>query len=276
MKTSKLRIDYHFHPNLPKNNQRALKKCRYWWEKLKENNIQCLIITEHSYKNPRRAFELMDKARPKGFFCFPGMEYITKEGIDIIVFSDTPKIYGLDELKPFRLKYNDLVDFVLSKKNLFAFVTHPYILGTTSVIRNLNRKDYTKAVNLLGAVEISNSVYDNLEIIMKKIPFNIIFKQKLENIKKTRDLPKSDYPKDIKFLAAGSDATYTQELGNCFEIDLPKKEVPSNIFQYVAKNKGKGRVSVKEKKLNLLLLLQTASTVFNEFLIKVILRIKGV
>jgi hypothetical protein len=111
---------------------------------------------------------------------------------------------------------------------------------------------------------------------MKKIPFNIIFKQKLENIKKTRDLPKSDYPKDIKFLAAGSDATYTQELGNCFEIDLPKKEVPSNIFQYVAKNKGKGRVSVKEKKLNLLLLLQTASTVFNEFLIKVILRIKGV
>ena len=269
MDTVKLRIHYHFHPNISKNDTKALKKCRLWWEKLEENRINCIIVTEHSYKNPKRAFEFMNKARPKGCFCFPGMEYITKEGIDIIVFSNNQMIYGLNELKSFKLTYQELIDFVLSNDNLFAFVTHPYVLGTTSVIRKLNKEQYMKSVNMLGAVEVSNSVYDILEMVLNKFPFNILLKSKLENIKKTRNLPKSDYPKNIRFLAVGSDANYTKELGNCFEVIIPKKDVPSNIFQYVVRNKGRGKVSIKQKKFDLLLLLKTGLITFGEFLIKV-------
>lgn len=270
----KLRIDYHFHPNLPKNDENARKKCKNIWQKFQEKNIKYIVVTEHAYKNPKRAYNLMIKEKPENYFCFPGIECITKEGIDIIVFSNTSNIYNYRELKPFNLLYFELIDFVNSKNNLYAFVTHPYTLGLTSVINKLGEKVYIKSLNLLNAVEISNGAFDNLFFLISKFPLNFIFRSKLKKIIKSKNLPKSDYPKNIKFLVAGSDAHYAEEIGNCYEINYSGNLTKDSIFKIITNNLGGGKPYSERKKFSLILLLKTAFTASHEFFIKTILKNK--
>ena len=163
----KIRIDYHFHPNLSGNDKRAKKKCLALWQRFQKKGINAVITTEHIYKNPRRAYELMKKYKPEELFCFPGMEYVTKEGIDIVIFSDSENIYNYTELKTFKLPYFDLIKFVNSKDNLYAYVTHPYTLGLTSVVNKLGKEAYSRSTDLLDAVEISNGAFDNLFFLFR-------------------------------------------------------------------------------------------------------------
>jgi hypothetical protein len=269
----KLRIDYHSHPNLSKINSIALKKCKKWWRFFEKNKINCVLITEHAYKNPRRAFEFMNKTKPKGFFCFPGVECVTKEGVDIVIFSNNPKIYKLKQLAPLKTTYNEIIKLVCSKKYLYSYVTHPYTLGLTSVINKLGNKVYKDSVKKLGALEISNGAFDNLECFFRLFPLRFFFKSKLSKISLTKHIPKKDYPKPIKFLAAGSDAHFPEDLGNHFEINTPSKTISENkVFQLLSKNKGKGRVVIKNKKLQLFLLIISGLTSAHEFFIKLYLR----
>jgi hypothetical protein len=271
----KIRIDYHFHPNLSRNKQKAIKKCKKIWKKFQKKEINCVIITEHSYKNPKRAYDLMIKEKPKNCFCFPGVEYITKEGIDIIIFSLGKKIYDYKELKSFKTTYFDLIDFVKSKTNLFAFVTHPYTLGLTSVINKLGTKDYKKSLNMLNAIEISNGAFDNLYFFMNTFPFKYFFKTKIKKIIKTKSLPKSDYPKKIKFLSAGSDAHHVEEIGNCYEILYPKKINKNKMFKIISNNLGNGKVFYDTaKKQSVSLLLRMSFTTLCEYITKIIIKIK--
>jgi hypothetical protein len=55
----------------------------------------------------------------KGCHIFPGMEFLTSEGIDIIIFSKTQKIYHYAQLKPYHLTMSQTLDFV-SKHQLKA------------------------------------------------------------------------------------------------------------------------------------------------------------
>ena len=263
----KFRIDYHFHPNLPRSNKKALEKCKQWWKHFKKHNINCIVIAEHSYKNPKRAFELMNKTKPFGFYCFPGMEYCTKEGIDIILFSKTNKIYSIKELKTYNLNYKETINLVLKNKSLFSFVTHPHTLGLTSVIRKRSYTDYYKYVNILGAVEIYNGAFDNLSILLNMFPLNHLSKSKINAIKKNQELPKKDYPKKIKFLAAGSDAHQLIEVGSCYEVNA------KNAFEAVTNNKGKGKVSRRKNNFNMIVLIKAGVITFGEFLKKMTLKI---
>lgn len=272
----KFRIDYHFHPNISQNNEKAILKCKKSWANFKNNNINCVIVTEHSYKDPERAYKFMLKTMPRRKYCFPGMEYITKEGIDLVVFSYSEDIYRHQLLKPFRLSYFEVIDYVRDNHNLFAFVTHPYTLGLTSVIKILNHEKYKMSVDLLGAVEISNGAFDNLTPLLTKFPFCFLFKSKLDNIKKTQNLPKEDYPKRINFLAVGSDAHYVEDIGNNYAIDYneKKKILKNKAFEIVINNKGKAEVCIRNKKFSILHLLKTGITSLNEFMIKNYLRYK--
>lgn len=257
----KLRIDYHFHPNLPKDEKKAINKCKLWWENFKKNNINCIIVTEHAYKNAKRAFNLMNKTKPKGFFCFPGIEYVSKEGVDLVVFSNKSSIYSITKLnKPFSMSYLETLKLVKNTKDLFAFVTHPYTIGLTSVVRKLGDDIYRKALDTLGAVEISNGAFDRLFLLVN--PLRFILKSKIEGIKKTQNLPKEDYPKKIEFLAVGSDAHQFTEIGNYFEVNS------NNAFNAVSQNKGKGKIIRKKKKFNLNELMNGAVITLSEFLIK--------
>jgi hypothetical protein len=257
------RIDYHFHPNLPRNQKRALSKCKKWWKTLENININTIIVTEHCYKNPERAFKLMKETKPTNFFIFPGMEYLTKEGIDLIIFSQSEKIYNYKELKPYNLTFAETINFIL-KNNLASYITHPYTLGLTSIIPKLGQQKYSLYTNKLRAVEVSNSSLGNLYKLLKKPILKTLFSKKIKMIERNFNIPKEDYPKQIQFLAAGSDAHHPEELGTFVTINT----TPKDLFKRIITNK-KPLITIKEyHNVNYWLLLKTAITTFKEFMLK--------
>jgi len=261
----KFRVDYHVHPNLSRNNTKAVLQCKKWWEAVLADGLDCVIVTEHSYKNPKRAFELMNACKPEGVFCFPGLEYVTKEGIDIIIFSKDVSIY--EKFKSFELTYFEVVDLVKSNDKFFSFVTHPYTLGLTSVLSHLSREEYVESVNTLGAVEISNGAFDNLKCLLGKFPFGFLFKNKISRIGKNQSIPRIDYPRGIKFLAAGSDAHHPESLGRCLEVK------GDSVFEAIVGNCGDVKVITKDSVFDFLLLVKSGLTSLHEFLIKKKLRL---
>ncbi len=257
-----LRIDYHFHPNLPKSNKKALLKCKKLWQSFLKQGINCVVVTEHIYKGSKRAFEFMHKTKPKKVYCFPGMEYITKEGVDIVIFSKTAKIYKIPKLKPYGLTFDETVKLIKTNRDLHSYVTHPYTIGTTSIVNILGQKTYRNAVKELGAVEISNGAFDGFVKILKLFPFNIIFKSKLNYVLKTQNLPRKEYPKKAKFLTVGSDAHIASDIGNCAVTESKK-----DIFQSIVTSKNP-RIVRKKIVFNLFNLAINGLITLNEYLTK--------
>jgi len=253
-----LRIDYHFHPNLPKNNIKAIAKAKKIWNKFQEEKINCVFITEHSYKNPKRAYEIMQKTKPKNISCFPGIEYLTKSGSELILFSNSKKIYEIKELNNSVLPLDDLLKLI-KKNKICSFIPHPYHPGTCSIIENDGIKYYDELKEKIGSVEISNGSFDN--VLNLKINFKLL--KKYNYMKRSQNLPKKNFPKKIKFLAAGSDAHTIEEIGNCYEIKKTK-----NLFFSITNNLGKGKIIRKRRKFNLKLLIKTILISFDEFRIK--------
>jgi len=267
------RIDYHFHPNLPSNEEKAKEQCSEFWKKFKEKKIGCVIVTEHAYKNPERAYKLMKETKPEEIYLFPGIECITRDGVDLIVFSKEESIYKYRELTSFSLSYIDLVHFLHNHSELHGFVTHPYTLGQTSVVKKLGESAYLHSLNKLGAVEISNSSFNNVKPLLQKRGIRSFAHKKVNQINKVENLKHSLPPKDIKFLAAGSDAHHVEEVGNCYEVDDTASTI-DEAFKLVSYNRGRGRVIFENReRTSFSLLYKTGVTTFGEFLIKQKLRI---
>lgn len=268
-----LRVDYHFHPNLSVFNKLAINKCQKFWNKFVEQKINCIIVTEHSYRNPKRAYDFMLKTKPNNCFVFPGVEYITREGIDVVIFARTSSIYNIKELRSYKLSLDELVVLILSNKELFAFPAHPYTLGHTSIIKKLGYEKYAEFVNTLYAIEISNGVLDGAQFFMNK--FSRIFKSKLAKITKTQNIPKEDYPTCIKFVAVGSDAHYPIDVGYCYEIECNGHLLitEENIFEKITNNFGMGMAISSSKKSSMIHNLRTLINSLNESLIKILFKI---
>lgn len=270
-----INTDYHFHPNLPKDEKKAILKAKNCWKEFQKNNINCILVTEHSFKNPERAYEIMYKTKPKNCFCFPGIEYLTKSGSELILFSFDEKIYDISKLNKTLISIEEVID-VLKKpenKNIAFFIPHPYHAGTCSVINNKGYPFYKKVVNEINAVEISNGSYDVLNIFLELKFFKIIkkiFKKKSYFIKKTTTLPKKDYPKKIKFLACGSDAHVVSEIGNYYKIKIQNNKTitKKEVFKLISNNKGKGICIIKTKKLSLSGLLKISLISYSEYKMK--------
>lgn len=219
----KLKVDYHFHPNLSRFDFLADRKCQKWWTAVKSHKINCLLVTDHVYKNPRRAFAKIKQTCPADVIIFPGMEYITKEGIDIIIFSNDEKIYDYPELqKPFFLDYDQTINFVQNHADLFSYVTHPFTLGKTSVLKKLGEEKYFKYVEKLRSVEISNGAFENLVKLLKFFPFNLFSKRWLWWTDRNQSLPKEYYPTHPIMLAVGSDAHLPKDLDLHAEFEVEK------------------------------------------------------
>ncbi|MFH1522616.1 MAG: hypothetical protein ABIE43_02240 [Patescibacteria group bacterium] len=259
----KLNVDYHFHPNLPKNEKKAIRKCQKWWEIFQKNNINVVIVTEHVYKNPKRAYQLMKETKPANSYLLPGMEYLTKEGIDIIIFSENQNLYGFNQLQPYNLTFNNILNLI-SNSCLAAYITHPYTIGTTSIIKKLGYEIYKNAIDNLGSVEITNSSFDNLNNLLKKPFLNKLFTNKIKKVEKTKKLPKKEYPKKIKFLAAGSDAHHFKEIGTYVSIN----NIDDNLFNNLISNKNPDIYYKDNEKIDFHLLFSLAITDLRELLIK--------
>lgn len=264
----KFTVDYHFHPNLPRNEKRAIRKCKLWWRALNEHNINTVVVTEHVYRNPQRAFCLMQETKPRASFVFPGMEYLTKEGADIIIFDQTTRIYNLPQLQPYKMNLEQTLVFV-KLNGLTAFVPHPYTLGATSIIKKKGEVFYHQATDFLGAVEITNTCFTDVEKILNRLPKRVLARKRTR-MEKVNNLPKEDYPHHIKFLAAGSDAHHREALGVHIVITCPKEK----LFAAITSNTHPHLVTPPPQKTNYWLVCKESITSVHELLIKKIIKAK--
>ncbi len=259
-------IDYHFHPNLPSSVGRAEEKIKKDYENLIRNDVRAVVSTEHVYKNPRLAYEMMTRLRPRGFYVFPGMEYVTREGLDLVIFSNSERIYDYEELEPFRLTYEEVVAFV-KRKRLYAYVTHPFTLGRTSIYKKRGACFTKEMIDKLGAVEEEYTGFSELRRILNHSVLSGLFGKMLKEIKWNEHVPMHYRPQRIRFIAAGSDAHFPWDIGTHMRVAVHRPHVTRReVFKLLTSN----RVLdvIKHRQTNLLEKLIDLTIVFCEHLAK--------
>ncbi|MBU1992648.1 MAG: PHP-associated domain-containing protein [Patescibacteria group bacterium] len=263
-----IRVDYHFHPNLPLLNKTLSKKkaCAIWRE-LGRNDLDVVVVTEHNYKNPKTQFELLESQKPKNTktTIFPGLEFLTKEGVDTIVFTkDKKDIYSKKKLlEPRSLNMEELIDYVKKDKKLHAIVTHPCTPGMTSILRKCGRPTTLNALHAFGKIEVHNCALDVLEVIIRKPLLNKIFCKKHSQIKDTQNAP-SDLIVDGVQRTGGSDAHQIGEIGSCMEINEKYVSDKDKLFDIITSKSG--TFHRKEKPPSTLVI--GIGTTFKEWMIK--------
>lgn len=250
MKTQ-VRVDYHFHPNftfsLPWHSKRKAKKI---WKEFGKNNLNAVLIAEHSYKKPKKSFELLEKTKPKSTktTLIPAVEVLTKEGTDIIAFAKRPdQIYSNTYLlKPWKLSTEQVIRIIKNDKNLYGIVVHPYTPGTTSMIRNLSEDLTIKAIKELRFVEGHNYSFSNSTELFKNLKLNKLLKSKYEQMKKTLNAP-GKLTKEAKIITTGSDAHHLWGIGDCTEIETNKPKNLDELFKIITTIPGKPFLKKKSK-----------------------------
>jgi len=262
-----IKADYHFHPNLPKDKNKALNKAKKWWKCFQDKGINAVIITEHVYKDPKYSYYTMKEACPDDIICFPGIEYTTKEGIDLIVFSNSETIYDHKQLNTtFAMTLDEVIKLIQNDDKIFSYITHPFTLGATSIVKILGIDVFSKYVNIVNAVEISNGSFNHLIKILELPPFRFLLKNRLEWAMRTQSLPKRYYPDKLSFVAVGSDAHIFQDLGSYIKINA--ESFDKDIAFKSMTTTSNGKVHLDKQPFSLVSLLKNFPIVLNEFIIK--------
>jgi len=220
-----------------------------------------VLSTEHVYKNPKRAFEFMKKFQPEGVLVVPGMEYVTKEGVDIIVFSKSESIYSYKELFPLEMTLNEFLDFVDNHNDLYTFLTHPYLKSKTGIVHNLGYKkfqDFLKRVNALEVISGNALKQKIFKYYLETFYYTEKkgFQQKINTPEGEYFIERGDYnPETINFIAVGSDAHQFGEVGNHLILKFNKEFELDNVFKRIIDSRD-GEIFVRPRMHNLQSLIQ--------------------
>lgn len=265
----KIRVDYHFHPNLPLFVPVFGRWLREWkaysiWKAFKKYKLDVVFVAEHSYKNPKFTFEVLESFRPKKIktLLVPAIEVLTKEGTDVMVFAKDPEyIYSQKELlEPEEFTIEELINYIKKNKNLYGIVVHPFMLGTTSIIDNCGEKTTHEAIKEFGFLEMHNYSFDALLRSMKFLRLDKIFKKIYSRILKIEKVPDKFLHKGAVF-TGGSDAHHAAGIGDYMEIEINENE---DLFEAVTTRQGIGHPRRKSMFMSLIGVL----TPFKEFLVK--------
>ena len=240
-----LRIDHHFHPNIPKNPIKSKKKLRKIWEKVRATKLNVIIVTEHAYKNPQKAYELMVKSKPKDLdvMIIPGIEFVSKKGIDSIAFYKDDSIYDIGWLtESFQLEIEEIIDR-LNKLNIPNFIAHPFGYGASVISNYVDENEIKRLSKKSGGYEVYN--FTSLNMWCKSLE-NPLFRMLLKilpnkinpfyKIKKTNEIFE-EIKKEIRFTSIGSDAHVPRDLKNYKIIECDKKFNISNVIKAITNNK---------------------------------------
>lgn len=254
-----LRVDYHFHPNLPLivpffNKYFCRRKAEKIWQAFEKHQLDAVIISEHSYKRPKTSFQLLQQYQPKNAktLLIPGVEAITKEGVDLIIFAkDETDVYSKKDLiTPWKLKLNEAIELIENDKKLFGIVVHPHTPGTTSIYRIGGPEITHSAIEKLGFLEKHNCSFTFSIKVLKGLGLHKIFKKKYHQMINTEVVP-PDLIKKNTITTIGSDAHHASEIGNYAEIQVSPDE--KDIFKIITTKSG---VWHKKKGENFLTFLQ--------------------
>ncbi|MFA7685808.1 MAG: hypothetical protein WCX95_03335 [Candidatus Gracilibacteria bacterium] len=264
-----IKVDYHFHPNFPLfipflGRSLANKRARAIWKAFEKNKMDVVLITEHSYKHPKKSFEILELNKPRNAktLIVPGIEVLTKEGTDLIVFSKNKQdVYSYSELLiPWKLKMAEVVKMISQKDSLKGIVVHLYTPGATGIIKNNGIEEAKKAIKQLGFVEFYNCSFTALIQLFDSLRLNKILKKKYVQMINTATAP-NELCYENTIVTGGSDAHHPSEIGDYMEIECDNAK---NFFDIITTKSGK----IIRRKKYILTLIPNTVTVSREWLMK--------
>lgn len=227
-----LRIDTHVHPNL-KLFSRSLtrRKARKMWQAFTNHHLDAVIVTEHAFKQPVQAFRAMKRFRPAGAntHLIPGVEALTKEGVDMIVFSRDEYIFQQkDILTPYKLSLEELMCRIEHDDRLYGVVTHPFVLSATGMIAHFGVDRIRQSIKRLHFVERHNVCLWYLRTLFEWLGVSRFFPRLSQSFRTTEEIPQDIVGEGIVF--GGSDAHHPWDIGSHLQVHIPHTFVYEKIF----------------------------------------------
>lgn len=244
------RIDCHFHPNFSFLSQKKIKnKAQLIWSKFKEYKLDIVICTEHNFKKPKQSFHQLMKFKPKNHstLLLPGVEATTKEGIDVLLFSNSENFYEkhADLLLPKFYSLDKFIQRIQKSKDILSVVAHPNIIFKQGLLSNVGERKYFKNFQKFDFIEKHNACLNELVDSLKIIKNTKFYKK----IKSVKNLPQK-FIQNKPFLV-GSDAHHIDDIGTFLEFPNIKQKINfSNLKQLISsKEKRNVKFVISKNKL---------------------------
>lgn len=241
-----IRIDSHFHPNfnflLPEGFHR--RHALRLWKEFARSKLDVVFVTEHSYKHPLRSYETLLRYRPADAttILIPGIEALTKEGMDAIVFSRDEYLYTCkDIMTPWKLTMDTLLSRVCRDKRLFVIIPHPFIPCRTGLIHHRNREATKECIRRAHYVEKYNASLRSLSHLMCCLGLCETFKGVMRRLQQTADVPPSMIEKGV-LIFGGSDAHHWWDIGTHLVIHARKPKNFHKLFSVIIGSRHKRRI----------------------------------
>lgn len=241
------RIDCHFHPNFNFINKSKIKShAKKIWSKFKQYKLDIVICTEHNFKKPKETYFQLMKFKPKGHktLLLPGVEATTKEGIDILLFSNSDSFYdeNQDLLIPKLYSLDKFINRIKNQKNLLSIIAHPNIIFKQGLLSNQGSKKYFQKFKDFDFVEKHNACLNELVEGLKLFK-NTKFYKKIQSVKNLPD----KYTNNHNFLV-GSDAHHIQDIGTYLEFPRVNKKINFSNLKSLVSSIEQRQVIFKESK----------------------------
>lgn len=243
--STQLFVDYHFHPNyrFRAREKRTNRRSERIWDAFAAAELDVVICSEHAWKRPADSYHRLMAARPSHSrtILLPGVEVLTSEGIDIVVFGHCPSWYEdthLGEcLEPYSTSLETVINRVSASEDATGFIPHPYTAGRTGVIKHYGRRHSRVLASKLGAIETSNNAFaDTLSftdllgpLVFPNLQRKMILTQQIDD-GFAGDL-------ELNFVAVGSDAHCPKEVGYGVHIEVDERPAtPADAWRAMMKN----------------------------------------
>jgi hypothetical protein len=232
-----IRVDSHFHPNFAFFLPEALirRHARKIWETFKKRRLDVVFVSEHAFKSPRRSFETLEKYRPKNArtLLVPAIEVLTKEGVDMIVFSKDRTVFTRKELlTPYRLTIEQVVAYVRKDPRLFGAVVHPYAPSKSAIMNHRSARETMTDMRKLGFAEEFNTSLVPLRHTLSNFRLTRLLKRFVLRLNRTIRLPATLTPQGIIALG-GSDAHHAWDIGSCLLVRAPRARGYADAFRKI-------------------------------------------
>ncbi len=218
-----IKVDTHFHTNFFFLSEKlTARKAKAVWKEWLEQDFDAVILTEHAFKNPVKSYLTLMAHRPKGAktHIIPGVECVTKEGIDVIIFSKDTYVYlQKDILKPYSIPVEELHRRIMDDDQLYGVVTHPFILSDTGLAFHKDEEFIKKAIGDLRILEKHNSTLYPIEKTVRTLYLHKILKRLVNRLNKIDNVPDEFVTEEIAIFG-GSDAHFPRDIGPHLKINI--------------------------------------------------------
>lgn len=232
-----IRVDSHLHPNfnflLPDSSIR--RHAEKLWRQFTKYSLDAVFVSEHSFKHPVRSFRELQKHRPVNSrtMLIPAVEALSKEGLDLIVFSRDEHVYAQrDILTPYGLPFETMLSRVESDPGLHCIIPHPFLLGVRGLIHNHTRNEIRECICRVRCVEKYNACPLLIERILGRFGLDTILKRTCRRLCDTEHVPDDMIGNDVTVFA-GSDAHHWWDIGSCLQIHAELPENENDLFRMI-------------------------------------------